>query len=150
MTTSNCKALKANGTPCKAKRVSGSEYCYYHDPKLAAKRSQSASAGGLARHGRKIATVAPDFDADIKIDTLDDVKLLLAREIAHVLTLEKSLSRARTMGYLLNIAAGIIKDSQMLELENRINDLESILKALINDNSHQNGKAASPGRLYPT
>lgn len=150
MSTSHCKAVKADGSPCKARRVSGSDYCYYHDPKLAAKRNQSRSAGGLARHGRKIGTIAPEFDSDIKIDSLDDVKLLLAREIAHVLTLEKSLSRARTMGYLLNIAAGIIKDSQMLELENRINDLENMLKAVINDNSHQNGKAASIGRVYPS
>lgn len=43
-----CEFMKINGKRCRAPAITGSKFCFFHDPSQAAKRTQAQRAGGLA------------------------------------------------------------------------------------------------------
>lgn len=118
-----CSAIRKDGRPCRAHCVAGSGFCFAHDPGLAEKRFAARSKGGRARHGRKLGTVAGAREP-VVIDGLDAVCQVLENEINEVLHLERSVSRARALGYLCGILVNIYTPS---ELEQRIAALEERL-----------------------
>ena len=115
-----CKATTKAGAPCRMLCVGGSEYCFTHDPALAEKRKEARSRGGRARHGRRLGPVGEG--EYVAINSLTDVVRVLERELNEVLHLDRSISRARAVGYLCGIVSGIYKDS---ELEARLAALEA-------------------------
>ena len=115
-----CKAMCKSGAACRMPCVSGSEYCFTHDPALAARRKEACSRGGRARHGRKLGPLAEG--EYVTINDLGDVVRIVERELNEVLHLDRSISRARAVGYLCGIVSGIYKDS---ELEARLAALEA-------------------------
>ena len=124
MTAPRCSAIKHDGTPCNAYALTGSDYCYQHDPERAAERRQARSKGGRARHGRHIGPVgaAPAFS----LDTMAGVTALLQHSIDQTLQLENSLHRARTLGYLAGL---LIKALDIASLEERVLLLERLLQS---------------------
>jgi len=116
----SCKATTKDGLPCRALRVTDSDYCFMHDPALAEERKEARARGGRARHGRKIGPVGEGEYVEIR--DLGDVLRVLASELNAVLSLEKSISRARAVGYLAGIMANIYQAS---ELEQRLAALEA-------------------------
>lgn len=116
-----CTELKTNGQPCRAYALAGSDYCFAHDPKNAAVRAAAHSAGGKARHGRKLGEAWPPPEP-VTIETVKDVTKLLEREINQVLTLEKSLSRAQTIARL---GLAFVKCFEVSELEARFAAMEA-------------------------
>lgn len=123
MTTTGklCKATTKDGEPCRCYAIEGGEFCYWHDPTKAAQRKEARAKGGRARHGRDLGSGGQERPT-VKIDSLADVITVLAGELADVLRLERSISRARAVGYLCSVLATIYKDS---ELEQRIAALEA-------------------------
>jgi len=124
MTARTCSAIKHDGTPCNAYALTGSDYCYHHDPRRAAERSQARRKGGRARHGRTLGPVgvAPTFP----LDTMADVTALLQHTINQALQLENSIARARTLGYLAGL---LIKALDIASLEERVLLLERVLQS---------------------
>ena len=124
MTAPKCCAIKRDGTPCNAYARAGSDYCYYHDPQMAAQRHQARSKGGRARHGRQIGPVgaAPS----LPLDTMSGVTVLLQHAINQTLQLENSIARARTLGYLAGL---LIKALDIASLEERVLLLERVLQS---------------------
>lgn len=121
----HCNATKTDGQPCQAWAVRGSEYCYWHDPGLAAERKAARRKGGLARHGRNI---GPAGDPGVvTIFHVADVLALLERAVNDVLRLENSIQRARAIGYLAGV---IVKALELADLEERVASLEAALKRL--------------------
>ena len=119
-TTANlCGATTRAGAPCRTYALTGSAFCWWHDPTRAEDRKEARSRGGHARHGRSIGKVGDV--APVKIDSLADVVRVLERELNEVLHLDRSISRARAVGYLCQIASGIYQAS---ELETRLQRLE--------------------------
>ncbi len=83
--------------------------------------------GGRARHGRKLGSAAlsgSELGSILTIETVADVMGLLRRAVADTLMLERSLGRARTVGYLAGI---MLKALEVGELEERIAALEAQL-----------------------
>ncbi len=115
-----CTATTKKGLPCSCFAIRDSEFCFSHDPALADVRKEARSKGGRARHGRKL---SGDAQAPVTIDNLGDVVKLIVQEINAVRSLEKSISRARCVGYLANILANIYQAS---ELERRLEALERV------------------------
>jgi hypothetical protein len=124
MTAPTCSAIKHDGTPCNAYAGTGSDYCYHHDPRHAARRRQARRKGGRARHGRSVGPVgaAPTFS----LDTMTGVTALLQHAIDQTLQLENSLQRARTLGYLAGL---LIKALDIATLEERVLLLERLLQS---------------------
>lgn len=119
-----CQALNARGGPCSAAALSGREYCFYHDPERAVERVAAQAKGGHARHGRTLGPAAPH--AAISVATTADIVKLVERAINDALSLENSLQRARTVGYL---ALAACKAMELNELADRVAALEMVLKA---------------------
>ena len=123
-TGKRCKATNRTGAPCNAYAVSRSDFCYWHDPERADERRANSARGGHARHGRTIGTTG---DADpVKLESVADVLPILASEITTLLTLEKSVSRARAVGYLAGV---VIKTFEVSELQERVAAVEAALRA---------------------
>jgi hypothetical protein len=124
MTAQKCQAITQDGTPCNAYAVTGSDYCFHHDPALADERREARRKGGRARHGRHVGPIEPVEPIDL--DTMADVTALLHRTINDTLHLENSIHRARAIGYLSGL---YIKALEMSTLEQRVIELERVLKA---------------------
>jgi len=91
-----------------------------HDPDRVQERHEARARGGRARHGRKLGAGSQGTKR-VQLGTLADVVRLVERAVADLLTLENSIARARTLGYLAGIAT---KALQAAELEERIARLE--------------------------
>lgn len=111
------------GRPCASPPLRGSDYCFAHDPAMAAERKAARSKGGRARHGRQLG--AAGGGRPVEVRTLGEVVALLERAINDALGLENSLQRARTVGYLAGV---MIKALEAGELEERLAEVERVLK----------------------
>lgn len=126
-TARSCQAQTRSGVPCKASALANSDYCFTHDPHTADERRAARSKGGAARHGRAIGTT--DAPAElVKVETTADIVQLIGRAINDALSLENSLNRARTIGYL---ALAACKALELDQLADRVAALEAILKARV-------------------
>lgn len=117
-----CKATNRRGEPCGAYAMEGSDYCYWHDPALAEERRKARAKGGHARHGRKIGSTG---GADpVEIETAADVLPVLSEEINELRKLERSVKRARAIGYL---CGQVVRAFEVSELQTRVEALEAVL-----------------------
>lgn len=120
MTSSRqCEHIRPNGQQCRCWAITGSTLCYNHEPSLAATRAQSRAKGGRARHGREIRYLPSE--PIVALNTPADVLSLLESAVADCYRLENSLSRARTIGTLCQVA---LKAIEVSELAERITALE--------------------------
>ena len=105
-----------------APTITGSKYCYWHDPKVAAKRVQARRQGGLNRQRslnrpvKKVSRGTP-----YSLEGVESITDILQDALNDAAGLENSHSRARTMGYLCQIA---LKALEVGNLEERVDALE--------------------------
>ena len=80
--TKKCKHIKDDGKKCKAYKMAGSEYCYFHDPKLVKERLAAAARGGkLKARLSQVKDIVAEAVAtrpvirELKFNSLDDIQL---------------------------------------------------------------------------
>ena len=88
-----CTHVKDDGNPCEAVPVSGSEYCFFHDPKMREEHQQATSKGGSARQFK--GGLPP-----VAIDKPEDVCTLLAQTINELRAGDIPPQVANSIGYL--------------------------------------------------
>ena len=111
-----CKHIKPNKEPCQANTMKNSEFCYFHDPKLAKRRAEARKRGGINRRvGKRIQP------AIYQISSVKDIQKILEDALNDAVGLENSHARARTIGYLCQIN---LKAFEVGDLESRIKALE--------------------------
>ena len=120
MTRTLCKAKKDSGERCKARPLSGSRYCFFHDPARARERRAAQKRGGK-RH--KLA-VLPSETADFPTETANDVVNLLGRTINQVRRGEIDPRIANAVGYLSGI---ILKAREQGDIEERLAKIEKVV-----------------------
>lgn len=120
-TGNKCRDKNRRGDPCGA-WAGDDGLCFWHSPSRAKERAAARRAGGLARHGRAIGTTGDPGQVDIT--SVDDVIRLLASEIQAILGLERSISRARCVGYLASVA---LKSFDLGEYDQRLAAVEKAL-----------------------
>ena len=120
MSTNRCKAVTADGTPCRAQRVHGAEYCFFHDPQRAEDRAAAQQAGG--RKGR--AAVLPAETPRRPVETAADVIALLGETIHQVRTGALDPRVGNCVGYL---SGTILKAIQQGDMEERLKALETAM-----------------------
>ena len=118
-TINRCTAITKAGTRCQNPALGEDAFCWWHSPATAEQRKEARSRGGRARHNRSLGDLSNG--ERVTIDSLADVMTVLGGELGEVLQLERSISRARAVGYLCGILANIYQAS---ELEQRIAALE--------------------------
>ena len=108
---------------CKAHPGDGSAYCYQHDPAKAKERTEARKRGGQSRSAPK--TLNQTFE----LQTIPQVKDMLATVTNASLRGEIDLNRARTAGYLASLILACLKD---YDLEKRMEELEKKLLEIEN------------------
>jgi hypothetical protein len=118
---SACRAKKDNGQPCRAPRLSDSEFCFWHSPEHAEEAAEAQRLGGLRRRREKTVSGAYDFEG---LADVAQVRRLLEIAASDTLSLENSVARSRTLAYLAQVA---LKALEVGELAERIEALERLV-----------------------
>lgn len=118
-----CKAKTTNGQPCQAQAITGSKFCFTHDPASGAARAKARKAGG--QRNRTPHAGNPE-NIPAKVRTIEDVLTVLDYSLAETLPLENSIQRGRL---LVAICGAFIEAIKTGELESRLAAIESALKA---------------------
>jgi hypothetical protein len=111
-----CTAKKTDGTRCMAPAGEGG-LCYFHDPKIAAKRAKARRLGGKRRRVK----VAGDYPKQLK--TIDDIASLYNAVMLDLLEHENSGMRARL---LISLGLAYIDVLKVGEIEQRLSALEAL------------------------
>jgi hypothetical protein len=112
-----CQQTKADGTPCQARPLPGSDFCPFHDPDMAQRRQEGRRRGG--RQGTK--AVLPEDTPDAPLKTPADVRDLLARTANQTLRGEVDVRVANAVCYLLGT---LLRSIEGDELARRVEVLE--------------------------
>jgi hypothetical protein len=75
-----CQHLKPDGSPCRATPLTGSAYCWFHDPARAEQRREAQRAGARATNSKP----DPAPVEDVPLQTVADVVALLGLTINDV------------------------------------------------------------------
>jgi hypothetical protein len=119
-----CQALKKDGTPCTAPVAKGQRFCFHHDPERAEKAAEARRSGNEAARKAKTEPARSEGRPPLKkfnLNTLKDVKRLLASVINEFRTGKLTTDEARCLAYVGNVLVGAIKDG---EVETRLKELE--------------------------
>jgi hypothetical protein len=114
------KKRKCKKRGCKAPPLKNGTYCFAHDPERQEERKKERSRGG------KTSTAPKVFKNErFSLQTIPEVKDMLARVTNATLNGEIDLGRARTAGYLASLILSCLKD---YDLEKRMEAIEAILE----------------------
>jgi hypothetical protein len=116
-----CQGVRPGGGRCDARRITGSSYCFFHDPEMEVERKAAQSAGGQKN---KLA-VLPNSTPDAKLDSAEDAIKLIGETINQVLRGEIDPKIGNTVGYLSGLLVRVQRD---VETERRLASLESAIK----------------------
>jgi hypothetical protein len=89
-----------------------------HSPEHAQEAQEARKLGGLRRKREATVSGAYDFEG---VDTISDIRRIIEIAIVDTLAMENSLSRNRTLAYLVMVA---LKALEIGDLEERITVLE--------------------------
>jgi hypothetical protein len=114
----HCKGKTKSGKPCRMKPISGSDYCFTHNPVTRRAQAVARKLGGANRHTPHFAdpTTLP-----AQVESLPDAHKLLTYTLAEVAGMDNSIARARI---LLALYDSFVKSFEIGELEKRIQALE--------------------------
>ena len=116
-----CKAIKANGEPCRQAPLSEYDFCFWHSPDHAQEADEARRLGGLRRRREKTVQGAYEFDG---LNSIEDVRRILEIAVMDTLGLENSVARSRTLAYL---AQSALKVFEFREFDDRLQALESMM-----------------------
>ncbi len=113
-----CAFRGPTGKPCQAAPLHDGQFCLMHSPEHAQEVQEARRLGGLRR--RREATVSGAYDFE-GLETVAGIRRLIHVAVIDTLGMENSLSRSRTLAYLVMVA---LKALEVGNLEDRINILE--------------------------
>jgi hypothetical protein len=119
--TLQCAGTKSGGLACRARRITSSKFCFFHDPLKTKERSAARKAGGCRRSScvPVVALTAPDR----VLTSAADVAEMLAFSINELLRGRLEPKLANALGYL---ASTLLKALDVGELEGRLAALEAV------------------------
>lgn len=115
-----CEFIKDSGERCKAKPVSDSKFCFFHDPNKSEEQKMARQKGGYARRSATLPKNMPEFE----IKGAEEVVRLLSVTINQVRRGELDPRVANAVGYLSGI---ILKANEQGEIEKRLKQIEEIV-----------------------
>jgi len=116
-----CRAKTPDGSSCQAAALSGSDFCFFHDPDRADERQAARSFGGSRNRMKTLSADVPD----VKVESCQDVVKLIGETINQVRKGQLDPRAGNAIGYLANV---LIKAYEQGSLEKRIEDLEAAVK----------------------
>lgn len=119
-----CKATRPDGTPCAGYALTGSDYCFAHDPAVKGKRDRARRKGGRGRLGKGLSRVLPAGVGDMALDSPEAVRALLESCIGWALHGDLDRHTLHEITYAANATIGALKVSALAD---RIKRLEKQL-----------------------
>lgn len=120
-----CRGTTTNETNCKANAMSGSKYCFTHNPATRKQHQAATRKGGSVSPYAMDTTTLPARN----LSTIHDVAEMLADTINRVRTVNKDgsmdIQRANAIGHL---AGKLIEARKVADLEARLAKLEAGVK----------------------
>ena len=117
----SCKQVREDGSRCMAPPLTGSDFCFWHDPDNQEVAAEARRLGGIRRRREK--TLIGAYDVG-ELASVDELRRLLQVAVLDTLALENSIHRSRTLGYLTSVGANLLEKSQF---EGRLQALEETL-----------------------
>ena len=106
-----CKFSKPDGTRCNAFCLSGSDYCFHHDPAVSSQRQQARRKGGQARC--RPAVVLPSTTPEAQVTSVEGVVALLDATINQVRIGAIDAKVAHTIGSLASVQLRALGESEL-------------------------------------
>jgi hypothetical protein len=125
--TKNCQARNDRGEPCRAHPLRDSDFCLLHDPEQADAVQEARRLGG--RNRRTEVTVATIFDVE-GLESVPQIRRLAEIAMGDLLRQEPSITRARTLLYLVQVALALHMKG---EIEQRLEAIEAALAPRLRD-----------------
>lgn len=119
-----CEAMNAQGERCRAPARIGLPWCRTHNPADAIQRAEERRRGGQRSHA---ASTDPPGEPP-PMATPEDVRRIIEAETAAVLGMARSAQRARTVGYLAQVA---LRCMEVGDLAGRVAELERRLSETV-------------------
>ena len=118
----NCSALRDDQSTCKAYAMTGSGFCYLHNPDI----SQVDKREAQARGGRGNKETPAEPLPPVTLRDTSDVISLIEKTINEVRAGTLDVKTANCLGYL---AGHFVKAVEISELEKRLGEIEEAVKA---------------------
>jgi hypothetical protein len=99
----------------------GEPFCFWHHPDHGTEAAEARRLGGLRHKRERTLQGAYDFEG---LGTIPDIRRLLEIAVLDTLSLENSVPRSRTIGYLAQVAASLVEKG---ELADRLEAVEGAL-----------------------
>ena len=117
-----CSFIRLDGSQCRAGPMRDQQYCFWHLPGNEEEAAETERLGGLRRRREKVMAETFDFQG---LASVTDIRRLLEVAAVDALGLENSISRARTLAYLAQVAGRLL---EVGELQDRVAELEETLR----------------------
>lgn len=115
-----CEFTKDTGERCRARPLSDSKFCFFHDPNKSEEQKVARRKGGYARRSPTLPKNIPEFELKVA----EDVVRLLSITINQVRRGEIDPRVANAVGYLSGI---ILKAKEQGDIEKRLKQIEEIV-----------------------
>ena len=106
---------KEDGERCQARKLHGSEFCYFHSPQVIVERAEARRRGGQHRNGGKGET------GSYVVKSPQDVLQVLEDALNDSCALDNTCGRAKAIGFLAQV---ILKGFEATSIDTRITALE--------------------------
>ena len=116
-----CRAETGKGEPCRQAPLQESEFCFWHSPDHTTEAAEARRLGGLRR--RKERTVSGAYEVE-GLTTVDQIRRLIEIAVLDTLSMENSIARSRTLGYLGQVALKVL---EVGDFQERLQALEAAM-----------------------
>ncbi len=119
--TRTCRAETGKGEPCRQAPLQESEFCFWHSPDHTTEAMEARRLGGLRRRKEKAVSGAYDIEG---LETVGQIRRLIEIAALDTLSMENSIARSRTLGYLGQVALKVL---EVGDFQERLQALEAAI-----------------------
>ncbi len=102
----SCRAETGKREPCRQAPLQESEFCFWHSPDHAKEAADARRLGGLRRRKERAVSGAYEVEG---LATVDQIRRLIEIAVLDALSMENSIARSRTLGYLGQVALKVLE-----------------------------------------
>lgn len=102
----SCRAETGKGEPCRQAPLQEGEFCFWHSPDHTTEAAEARRLGGLRRRKEKAVSGAYEVEG---LATVDQIRRLIEIAVLDTLSMENSIARSRTLGYLGQVALKVLE-----------------------------------------
>ena len=117
-----CRALRANGDPCRAAPRRDGAFCLWHDPEQAEIVADARRLGGARR--KRETTIAGAYDVD-GLDNVGSIRRVIEIAVLDGLSLDNGVARGRLL------IAGALAAAKLLEIGELADRVEALEAAVL-------------------